>query len=143
MLLHCFREEEDVIQVDGDYTIRDQILEYLVHHGLESGWTVGETKEHDQGFEQSSVCAECGLPLIAFLHADIVVSPPDIQFGEVTRTPESVNEVGDERKRICIFYRLCVQCPVVLDQSETPVLLFNEEYRSCHWRLGGTNPARR
>src|SRR5882724_8958985 len=142
MFLHCFREDEDVIQVDADYTLGDQILEYLVHHGLESGWTVGETKEHDQGFEKSSVCAESGLPFITFLDADIVVSPSDIKLGEVARTPESVNEVGDERKWICILYRLCVQRPVVLDQSETSILLLDEEYRSCHWGFGGTDPAR-
>src|SRR6266436_480001 len=142
MLLHCLREDEDVIQVDTDYTLRDQILEYLVHHGLESGWAVGETKEHDQGFENSSVCAESGLPLITFLDADVVVSPSDIKLGEVARTPESVNEVRDEQKRICILYHLCIQCPVVLDQSETSILLLDEEYRSCHWGLGGTNPTR-
>src|SRR5882724_11278895 len=87
MLLHCLREDEDVIQVDADYTLGDQILEYLIHHGLESGWAVGETEEHDQGFEKSSVCAESSLPLITFLDADIVVSPSDIKLGEVARTP--------------------------------------------------------
>src|SRR6266436_5953080 len=142
MLLHCLREDEDVIQVDTDYTLRDQILEYLVHHGLEGGRAVGEAEEHDQGFKKSSVCAECGLPLITFLNADIVVSPSDIKLGEVTRTPESVNEVGDERQRIRILYCLCIQCPVVLDQSETSILLLDEEYRSCHWGLGGTDPTR-
>ena len=91
MFFHCLCEDEDVVQVEADYALGDQILEYLVHHGLESGWAVGETKEHDQGFKKSSVCAECGIPLITFLDADIVVSPPDIQLGEVTRTSESVN----------------------------------------------------
>jgi hypothetical protein len=58
MFLYCLRKNEDVIQVDADYTFRDQVLEYLVHHGLKGGWTVGETKEHNQGFKKSSVCAE-------------------------------------------------------------------------------------
>src|ERR1700733_6325158 len=109
MLLHCLCEDKDVIQVDTDYALRDQILEYLIHHGLESGWAVAETKGHDQGFKKSSVCVECGLPLITFLDVDIVVSPPDIQLGDVMCTLESVNEVGDEQKRICILYHLCIQ----------------------------------
>jgi hypothetical protein len=96
MFLHCLCKNEDVIQVDADYTFRNQVLEYLIHHGLKGGWAVGETKEHNQGFEKSSVCAEGGLPLITFLDADIVVPLPDIEFGEIPRTLELVNEVGDE-----------------------------------------------
>ena len=117
MFLHCLRENEDVIQIDADYTFGDQILEYLVHHGLKGGRTIGETKEHNQGFEKSSVCVEGSLPLITFLDVDIVVPPLDIEFGEVPRTSESVNEVGDEWEWVCILYCLRIQCSVVLDQS--------------------------
>jgi len=62
-------------QVDADYTLGDQILEYLVHHGLESGWTVGETKEHDQGSNSPRLCGM--RPSTHRLPSpDIVVSPP-------------------------------------------------------------------
>ena len=117
MFLHCLCKNEYVIQIDTDYTFGDQVLEYLVHHGLKGGRTIGETEEHDQGFEESSVCVEGGLPLITFLDADIVVPPPDIEFGEIPRTSESVNEVGDEWEWVRVLYRLRIQCSVVLDQS--------------------------
>src|SRR5882762_7846780 len=86
MFLHCLRKNEYVIQIDADYTFRDQVLEYLIHHVLKGGRTIGETEEHNQGFEKSSVCAEGGLPLITFVDADIVVPPLDIKFGEVLCT---------------------------------------------------------
>ena len=47
MFFHCFYEDEDVIQVNTDYTFRDEVLEDIIHHGLESGRAVGEAKEHD------------------------------------------------------------------------------------------------
>jgi hypothetical protein len=47
MLFHCFCEDEDVIQVDTDYAFRDEVLEDIVHHGLEGGRAVGEAEEHD------------------------------------------------------------------------------------------------
>jgi cellulose synthase/poly-beta-1,6-N-acetylglucosamine synthase-like glycosyltransferase len=88
MFLHCLCKNEYVIQIDTDYTFGDQVLEYLVHHGLKGGQTIGETEEHNQGFEKSLVCAKGGLPLITFLDADIVLPPPDIEFGEVLHALE-------------------------------------------------------
>jgi hypothetical protein len=95
MFLHCFCED-DVVQVDTNHTFLDEILEDVIHHGLEGGWTVGETKEHDQGSKESPVGAECSLPLIAFLDPDIVAPPADIQFCEVACTTETVHEVRNQ-----------------------------------------------
>jgi hypothetical protein len=64
----------------------------------------------------------------------------DIEFGEVTCASELVNEVRDEREQVRILHRLCVKCLIVLDQSETPILLLDEEHWSCHWGLGGMDP---
>jgi hypothetical protein len=70
---------------------------------------------------------ECSLPLVTFLDADIVVSPVDIQLGEVARTPKMIYKVGNERKGVDILNCLGVQCPVVLNKPEGPVLLLDEE----------------
>jgi hypothetical protein len=40
-------EYEDVVEVDGDDTFGDQVLEYLIHHGLEGGRAVREAEVHD------------------------------------------------------------------------------------------------
>src|SRR5712664_3941476 len=118
--------------MNTDDSFGDQILEDVVHHGLESGRTVGEAEEHNQGLKESSVRAESGLPLVTFLDADIVVSPADIQLGEVACTPETIYKVGNKRKRVDILNRLGVQCSVVLNQPEGPILLLDEEDRCCH-----------
>ena len=47
MLFHRFCEDENVVQVDADYTFGDEVLEDIVHHGLEGGRAVGEAEEHD------------------------------------------------------------------------------------------------
>jgi hypothetical protein len=64
---------------------------------------------------------------LTFLDTDIVVSPADIQLGEVVCTPETIYEVGDEQKWVDILNCLGVQCPIVLNQTEGPVLLLDEE----------------
>jgi hypothetical protein len=40
-------EDQDVIEIDGYDTFGDQVLEYLVHHCLEGGQTIGEAEVHD------------------------------------------------------------------------------------------------
>ena len=40
--------------------------------------SVGESKEHDQQFEEPLVSLECHLPLISLRDAHIVVTPLDI-----------------------------------------------------------------
>ena len=42
------------------------------------------------------------LPLMPILDADIVISPLDIELGEVFHIFEFINKVGDERERVSI-----------------------------------------
>jgi hypothetical protein len=44
-------EDQNVIEVHRDDAFSDQILEYLIHHCLEGGQTIGETKVYDQWFK--------------------------------------------------------------------------------------------
>ena len=60
--------------------------EDVVHHRLEHRWAVSETKEHDKRFEQASVRLKGHLPLVSILDSHVVVSPSDVQFGEVLRS---------------------------------------------------------
>jgi hypothetical protein len=62
----------------------------MVHHGLEGGWGVGEAEKHHHRFEQSSVCFECGLPLVAVAYVDVVIPPSDIQLRK-ERRPAAVH----------------------------------------------------
>ena len=72
--------------------LHDEVLEDIIHHGLECCWTVGESEEHDKRFKEATVCAKGSLPLIATLYPHIVEPPLHVQLGEVFCT----SELGDE-----------------------------------------------
>ncbi|KAG5350870.1 hypothetical protein C0989_008950 [Termitomyces sp. Mn162] len=78
------------------YTLCNEVPEDVVHHCLEGGWAIGESKEHNKRFKQSLVGLEGGLPFVSLLDMHIVVAPPDVQFSEVLHTLEVVDELGDE-----------------------------------------------
>jgi hypothetical protein len=40
-------EYENVVEIDGDDAFGDQVLEYLIHHGLEGSRAICEAKVHD------------------------------------------------------------------------------------------------
>jgi len=46
ILLYRPGKDKDVIQIDYHYILGNEILENIVHHYLEGGWTVGHPKEH-------------------------------------------------------------------------------------------------
>jgi hypothetical protein len=51
VFFHRVGEDQDVVEIDGNDAFSDQVLEDLVHHGLEGGRTIGEAKLHDQWFK--------------------------------------------------------------------------------------------
>jgi len=71
-------EDQDIIQIDHHDTLRYEVPEDVVYHGLEGGWTVGHSKEHYQEFEQTSIGPEGCLSLIHGLNVDVVETPADI-----------------------------------------------------------------
>ncbi|KAG6872476.1 hypothetical protein C0993_002128, partial [Termitomyces sp. T159_Od127] len=127
VLLKRVSVDEDVVKVYAHYTLHDEVPKDVIHHCLESGWTVSESEEHDKGFKQSTIGPKGSLPLVSFLNVHIVVAPPDVQFGEVLRPPEVIDELGDEGERVAILHRHGVKDLVVLDQPERAILLFDEE----------------
>src|SRR5712664_1688814 len=79
MFLLCLTaEDEDVIHVDDYDSFVYELSEDVIHHRLERCQTVSETKEHDKGFGQASVCLKGRLPLISVFDPHIIVSPPDV-----------------------------------------------------------------
>lgn len=139
MFIEILGENEDIIEVDSDFALSDQVLEYVVHHPLEGGWGIGETKEHYSGFKKSTVHPERSFLLISFLDLDIVVSPANIKFGEILGALELVNEFRDEGEWVAVFDRHFVQLAVVLYGTEQAILLFDEEEGQSEGGFGGVN----
>ncbi len=56
--------DEDVIHVTNGFIAIDKGVEDVVHHHLEGGWQVAQSKEHDKWLKESLVHGEGHLPLI-------------------------------------------------------------------------------
>jgi len=74
----CFGKDQDVIQIDHHDAFCYEVLEDVVHYGLEGGQTVGYPKEHYQKFKQALIGSEGHFPLISGLNANIIETPTDI-----------------------------------------------------------------
>ena len=75
---------QDIIHIDCHVPFINEVLEDVIHHGLEGGRAVGEAEEHDQGFKEAPIRSEGGFPLISLFDLYIVVPPMYIQFHKVS-----------------------------------------------------------
>ena len=119
--------DKEVVHVDDELSFSDHVPERVVHEPLERGRGVAKAKEHDSRFEESFVCDESGLPLVAVLDTDIVVPPSNVKFGEVASIFQLVHEVRDKGKGVGVSGGVFVEVSVVLAGTEFAILLFDEE----------------
>ncbi|KAF9794510.1 hypothetical protein IEO21_11184 [Rhodonia placenta] len=112
-----------------------EIMEDVIHHGLEGRGGIGEAEEHHQGFIQSPVSHKGGFPLITGFDPDIVVSPSDIELRKERGTVELIYHLGDQRQGVAIFDHDRVQPAIVLYGEKHPFLLFDEEEGGRNGRL--------
>ena len=73
---------KEVVHVDDEPSFSNHVAEQVIHEVLEGGGRVGESKEHDSGFEQPLMGDEGCLPLMAIFDSYIVVSPMNVEFDE-------------------------------------------------------------
>ena len=108
-------------------SVVDHVLEDMIHEALEGCQRIGESKEHDCRLVETTVGSESGLPLVTFLDADVVVTPPHVKFGEEARVLSFGNQFLDQRQRILVFDCSFVKLSIILDWSERAVMLLDEE----------------
>ena len=82
---------------------------------------------------------ECCFPLVAVFDADVVVSPVNVEFGEVASVFQLVHEVGDKGKGVGVTGGVFVEVMVVLAGAEFSILLFDKEERGCLREIGWTD----
>ena len=110
--------DKDIIEIYTDNAFVDQISENVVHHHLECGGTVSEPKKHYQGFIEAPIHAEGSLPLVTFFDADIVVTPSNIKFREISGIVQLIDQFRDQGNRVAIFHGNSIEGTIVLDKSE-------------------------
>src|SRR5258708_2596998 len=96
--------DEDVIHVANGFIAIDKGVEDVVHHCLEGGQQVAQSKEHDKRLKESSVCGEGHLPLIPFLQSDIVEAPMEVQGDEPFRIAQPAEHGRDQQTRVGILH---------------------------------------
>ena len=106
---------------------------------LEHGGGVVEAKEHNGGFEEPLVGDEGCLPLVAILNMDVVVSPMNIELGEVVSVFQLVHKVRDEREGVGVTSGVFIEVAVILTRVEFAILLFDKEERGGLGGVGRTN----
>ena len=94
---------------------------------------------NDKRFKEATVCVKGSLPLITILYPYIVEPPSHIQLGEVFCISELGNEFQNDWKRVAIFHHHGIENTIVLDQSQQPILLFDEEHWASHGRFQRVN----
>ena len=85
-----------VIHVDEQPSFVDEISESMVHIGLEGGWEVAKSKEHNSQLEEPKRCREGSFPAVFGLDEDIVISPSYVKFGEDLAIFQFVHQFQDE-----------------------------------------------
>ena len=112
--LWIWEGKEEVVYIDNKPSFGNHVSEGVVHESLEYGGGVVKAKEHDCQFEESFVCDEGCLPLMAIFNADIIVPPLNIEFGEMMSIFQLVYEVRYEREGVSIAGGVFVEIPIVL-----------------------------
>jgi len=106
---------------------------------LEGGGTVGHSKEHYKGFEETAISTEGCLPFVSRLDPYVIETPSDVKLCEVLGSAELGDEFRDEGEGVPVLDGYGVQRAIVLDQLERTILLFNEEYWGCNGGLRGSD----
>ena len=107
----------------------DEIMEQMIHHGLEDSETVSHAIEHNCGFKDTAVSGKGSFPAVLFEDLKVVVTVVEVQLGEELGTLETVDEVRDKRKRVSIADCLGIDVVVVLDYTFGAIFLGDKEDR--------------
>ena len=110
---------QDIVHIDCHVSFINDVLEDVVHHGLEGCRAVGEPEEHHQGFEEAPIHSEGGFPFVSLLDSYIVVSPMYIRFCKVSGlgVQNPVDNVQYEGQQVGVLHCHCIELSVVLDKS--------------------------
>jgi hypothetical protein len=71
-------EDQNIVKVDEDLSMRDFNRENVVHHRLKGGGGVGQSEEHNCWFIQATIGSKSRFVLIALADANIVVAPANV-----------------------------------------------------------------
>jgi hypothetical protein len=140
LFLVVFGHDDNVVHVDFNPTLGNLFLEDVIHHCLERGRWVHQSKEYHGWFEEAFTGLEGGFLFISWFDGNIVIFPSNIEFCEQHLSSDAVNEVRDKRKGVLVWHCPLVQVVVILNWSKLAIFLLYKEETAGIWRLGLANP---
>ena len=129
--------DKEVIHVNNEPSFCNHITKGVIHELLEGGRGVGETEEHYSRFEESLMSDKSGFPLVSVFDLDIVISPPNVKFGEYLRPLEFINEIGNKWEGICIADCMLIDVLVVLTGVKATILFLTKKKGDACGELEG------
>ena len=81
-----------IVHVNFQPLFCDHVGKDMVHKGLEDGWSVTKSKEHDGWLKEAEVSDKCALPLVFFLDTDIV--EPHLTSNLVTNVESFMSSIS-------------------------------------------------
>uniref|UniRef100_A0A388LW15 Uncharacterized protein n=1 Tax=Chara braunii TaxID=69332 RepID=A0A388LW15_CHABU len=89
-------EDKDVIKVDND-TDFEEVVEDVVHGGLEGSGGIGESEWHHEELVVPEPRAEGGLVSVLLANTDLVEATTKVDLGKVLGSTETIKELGNPR----------------------------------------------
>ena len=74
---------------------------------------------------------ESGLPLIAFMNVNVIISPLDAHFNEQFLSRETINEFINVRECVGVLHCVFVDVAIVLNGTNFSILFRDEVESNC------------
>jgi hypothetical protein len=117
----------NVVHVDGKPTFGNLFVKDGIHHGLECGGRVGETKEHNCRLKEAFMGEKGGFPFVAGFDANVVITPLNIKGGKQSASTKVVDDLRDERGYVAIMDGPLVDWSIILDGAELAIFFSDKE----------------
>ena len=79
-----------------------------MHQALKGRWCVAESERHDAPLKAAVTAVECRFVLVGLTHHDLVVTIPEIQLREASRSLKSTQQLINAGDRETVRYCLGV-----------------------------------
>ena len=119
--------DKEVILIDDEPSFSNHVVEGVIHEAMEGSGGVGEPEEHYGGFKESFMGDKGCFPLVTIFDLYVVVSPPNVEFGEDFGVLQLVYKVRDEGKGVSVANGVFIDIAVVLAGAESTIFLFDEK----------------
>jgi hypothetical protein len=121
-------EDQNVIK-ENKHKLANEIMEHIMHHSLECHRSIGQAEWHDQELEVSMMGAQRHLGNVGAVHADLMVTAPQIQLGEVLCPTQFIEQLIDDRNGEHVAHGARIEHTVIDTEATRAIVLLHQEHR--------------